>query len=152
MGDSEKRCYVMDMDKDLKDQYEKLNDDVEVLKKVMPSGDIYTKKAYNLFAGGSVDASSARKKAAEVCANFDIVTGVQTQEKDVNKFAIDQLKKSMASPLYDLEMRDIYACDNKAMQYAMSELKRCGGDMNKFKAICTFRRSSCVYIVSCPYD
>ena len=29
--DSEKRCYVMDMDKDLKDQYEKLNDDVEVV-------------------------------------------------------------------------------------------------------------------------
>ena len=44
----------------------------------MPSGDIYTKKAYNLFAGGSVDASSARgKKAAEVkflCEKVDIFT------------------------------------------------------------------------------
>lgn len=151
--EQEKRCYVMEMDPLQKENYKELNKGVHTLKKYVPSWSAYEKKTQNMFAGGPVDPTTvAGKRATSLCGPFDIVRGVVSTEKDVNKFAIDQLKKSVSSGMYDLTLRDIFTCSDDAMKVALAELKRCGGDMNDFHATCKFRRSSCAYIVTCPYD
>lgn len=151
--EQERRCYVIDMDPLQKESFKDLNEGVHTLKKYVPSWRAYKKNQQNMFAGGAVDPTTiAGMRAASLCGPFDIVQGVASNEKDVNKFAIDRLKKSASSGLYDVQLRDIFTCNDAKMKEALAELKRCQGDMNDFQATCKFRRSSCVYIVTCSYD
>lgn len=168
---SEKRCYVMELTEELKKTFKELHESIknhtkEVNNPNTPFNGLkesdYVLKPKNLLAKDDVDFKSAGGiLAVRMCGTYNIVRGVAIPtDVDVNTFAMEQLKKSVAKRTslaqagtsYDLPIRDLFTCSNALYKYAMEEMARCDGSFSKFKTLCKFRKSSCVYIVSCPYD
>jgi len=160
---SEQRCYVMDLTADMKKSFLELHEAIqnhtkEVANPSTPFTGLkyadYVLKPENLLARDDVDVTSpGGELAVRKCGVYKIVSGIAIPTSvDVNTFALETLKKSVAnSPNYDLPIRDLFTCNDALKNYALAEMQRCGGVMNDFRAICKFRKSSCAYIVSCPY-
>merc|ERR1712142_1014101 len=158
---SEKRCYVMDLTEEMKKGFKELHESIKNHTKEVNNPNTpftglkesdYILKPKNLLAKNDVDMQSAGGiLAARMCGDYSIVRGVAIPtDVDVNEFAMQQLKKSVASAqsAYNddgLLIRDLFTCSDKLKDYALEEMKRCGGSLTDFKAICKFRRSSCVY-------
>lgn len=164
---SEQRCYVMELTAEKKKSFMELHEAIknhtkEVANPNTPFTGLkstdYVLRPENLLAKDDVDFNSpGGKLAKEKCGKYMIVRGVAIPTYvDVNAFAMEQLKTSMAKSMYagtdHLPIRDLFTCSDKLKQYALEEMKRCGGSLTDFTALCKFRKSSCVYIVSCPYD
>jgi len=162
---SEKRCYVMKMTKGQKKSFKELHEAIQNHTKEVANPNTpftglkpsdYALRPVTLLANDNVDFTSpGAKLAVKKCSGYSIVSGVAIPaDTDVNTFAMEQLKASVAKSQnqYDLPIRDLFTCSDALKSYALEEMKRCGGSLKDFKAVCKFRKSSCVYIVSCPYD
>lgn len=164
---SEQRCYVMELTADKKKSFMELHESIknhtkEVANPNTPFTGLkpsdYVLRPENLLAKDDVDFQSPGGILATAkCGKYMIVRGVAIPTSvDVNTFAMEQLKTSMANSQYTdtdhLPIRDLFTCSDKLKEYALAEMKRCNGSLTDFKALCKFRKSSCVYIVSCPYD
>lgn len=158
----EKMCYVITMNAEEKREFKDLELGMDLLSHAshMPEPVIaptsYEKDpSYFMVTGTETDLSPGYLAVAKQhCGSNRIVPAIKVKtSEEASKWATERLRSSNGNRVRrDTSIRDIFTCDLKAQEYAMASIGKCKGVMNDVQAVCTFRMTSCAYIISCPYS